>query len=67
MHTDPQTAPGTVSPAANIDPAEVERFERLAGEWWDANGKLRPLHNQGPARLSFIRDALLRQIDQPKS
>ena len=32
----------------NLDPAEVERFERLASEWWDANGKLRPLHKPGP-------------------
>lgn len=65
MQTEPQTSRGPTSPGANVDPAEVERFERLAGEWWDANGKLRPLHNQGPARLSFIRDALLRQIEQP--
>jgi 2-polyprenyl-6-hydroxyphenyl methylase/3-demethylubiquinone-9 3-methyltransferase len=42
----------------NLDPAEVERFARLAGEWWDANGKLKPLHRQGPARLGFIRDTI---------
>jgi 2-polyprenyl-6-hydroxyphenyl methylase/3-demethylubiquinone-9 3-methyltransferase len=45
-----------------LDPREVERFERLAGEWWDPNGKLRPLHQQGPARLRFIRDALVRHF-----
>lgn len=56
-----------VSPptAPNVDPSEVERFERLAGEWWDANGKLRPLHQQGPARLGFIRDALVRHFARP--
>jgi len=51
--------------APNLDPTEVERFERLAGEWWDANGKLRPLHRQGPARMAFVRDALTRHFDKP--
>jgi len=44
---------------STLDPAEVARFGRLAGEWWDANGKFRPLHELGPARLKFIRDAAL--------
>ena len=51
--------------SANLDPAEVDRFERLAGEWWDPNGKLRPLHQQGPARLGFVREALVRHFDRP--
>jgi 2-polyprenyl-6-hydroxyphenyl methylase/3-demethylubiquinone-9 3-methyltransferase len=50
---------------ANLDPREVERFERLAGHWWDANGKLRPLHSQGPARLGFIREALVEHFARP--
>jgi 2-polyprenyl-6-hydroxyphenyl methylase/3-demethylubiquinone-9 3-methyltransferase len=61
-----QSSPvGPAPTAPNLDPAEVERFERLAGEWWDANGKLRPLHQQGPARLGFIRDALVRHFGRP--
>ena len=51
--------------SANLDPAEVDRFERLAGEWWDPSGKLRPLHQQGPARLGFVREALVRHFDRP--
>lgn len=57
--------PGTGTRAANLDPSEVERFERLAGEWWDVKGKLRPLHSQGPGRLKFIRDALVRHFGLP--
>jgi len=56
----------TASPAINLDPAEVERFARLAGEWWDPNGKMGPLHRQGPARLAFIRDALVRHFKRPE-
>ena len=39
-----------------LDRAEVERFSRLASEWWDPQGKFRPLHQIGPPRLSFIRE-----------
>jgi 2-polyprenyl-6-hydroxyphenyl methylase/3-demethylubiquinone-9 3-methyltransferase len=63
MHPEAHPSPTSATPAANLDPVEVERFERLAGEWWDTAGKLRPLHAQGPARLSFIRDALVRHLD----
>lgn len=46
------------NPETNLDPDEVARFERMAKEWWDANGKFRPLHQIGPARLQFVRDQL---------
>jgi 2-polyprenyl-6-hydroxyphenyl methylase/3-demethylubiquinone-9 3-methyltransferase len=52
-------------PGATLDPREVARFEQLAGTWWDPDGKMRPLHRQGPARLSFIRDVLCRHFDRP--
>jgi 2-polyprenyl-6-hydroxyphenyl methylase/3-demethylubiquinone-9 3-methyltransferase len=42
--------------AASIDPAEIQRFDALASEWWDPNGKLRPLHRLNPARLTYLRD-----------
>ena len=38
----------------NLDPGEVERFERLADRWWDPEGDFRPLHDINPARLGFI-------------
>jgi 2-polyprenyl-6-hydroxyphenyl methylase/3-demethylubiquinone-9 3-methyltransferase len=39
-----------------VDPAEIQKFERMAAEWWDAEGKFKPLHKLNPARLAFIRD-----------
>ena len=42
--------------ATNIDPAELDRFAQLADDWWNPNGKFKPLHKLGPARLGFIRD-----------
>ncbi len=37
-----------------LDSEEVERFSKLASEWWNPRGKFRPLHQIGPPRLSFI-------------
>jgi len=43
---------------ATLDEDEVARFAAMAGEWWDPNGKFRPLHALNPVRLTFIRDQL---------
>jgi 2-polyprenyl-6-hydroxyphenyl methylase / 3-demethylubiquinone-9 3-methyltransferase len=43
-------------PTANVDAAELAHFAGLADDWWNPNGKFKPLHKLGPARLGFIRD-----------
>ncbi len=53
-------------PSRNVDQAEVERFRRMASEWWDAKGKFRPLHQLGPARLTFVRDELVKHFGLAK-
>lgn len=39
-----------------VDPADVERFSRIADEWWDPKGKFAPLHQLNPVRIGYIRD-----------
>lgn len=41
---------------STIDQAEVDRFGALAAEWWNPNGKFRPLHKFNPVRLTYVRD-----------
>jgi 2-polyprenyl-6-hydroxyphenyl methylase/3-demethylubiquinone-9 3-methyltransferase len=41
---------------STVDEAEIERFSRIADEWWDPNGKFAPLHRLNPLRLGYIRD-----------
>jgi 2-polyprenyl-6-hydroxyphenyl methylase/3-demethylubiquinone-9 3-methyltransferase len=41
-----------------IDQGEIERFSRIAAEWWDPAGKFKPLHKFNPVRLAYIRDAI---------
>ncbi|HPT57112.1 MAG TPA: bifunctional 2-polyprenyl-6-hydroxyphenol methylase/3-demethylubiquinol 3-O-methyltransferase UbiG [Casimicrobium sp.] len=38
----------------NADPAELAKFSALASQWWDLNGKFRPLHDINPLRLSLV-------------
>lgn len=44
--------------ATTVNPDEVAWFTAIADEWWDPNGKFRPLHKFNPTRLTFIRDQL---------
>jgi 2-polyprenyl-6-hydroxyphenyl methylase / 3-demethylubiquinone-9 3-methyltransferase len=37
-----------------IDPAEVAKFEAMAAEWWNPEGKFKPLHMLNPCRLDYI-------------
>lgn len=37
-----------------VDPAEIAKFEAMAQEWWDPNGKFKPLHMLNPVRLDYI-------------
>ena len=40
----------------SVDPGEIAKFERMAADWWDPDGSLRPLHKLNPVRLAYIRD-----------
>lgn len=45
------------SPApANVDQAEINKFNELASRWWDPAGEFKPLHQLNPTRLSYISD-----------
>lgn len=42
--------------APNVDAAEIDKFSRLAAQWWDPEGEFKPLHDINPLRLGFIRE-----------
>ena len=39
-----------------INKEEVSKFNKIANEWWDPNGKFKPLHKFNPVRIQFIKD-----------
>ena len=47
-----------------IDPAEVAKFEAMAAEWWDTNGKFKPLHLMNPCRLAYITAQIAAEYDR---
>ena len=47
-----------------VDPAEVAKFEAMAAEWWDVNGKFKPLHMLNPCRLDYITSRIAAQFDR---
>ena len=57
----------TNSSSQTLDTAEVDRFNALAQQWWDPDGKFRPLHQIGPARLEFIRDTIISDFPPPEA
>jgi 2-polyprenyl-6-hydroxyphenyl methylase / 3-demethylubiquinone-9 3-methyltransferase len=44
--------------ASGADAEELERFARLAAQWWDEAGPLAPLHKLNPTRLGYVRDRI---------
>jgi 2-polyprenyl-6-hydroxyphenyl methylase/3-demethylubiquinone-9 3-methyltransferase len=38
----------------NVDPGEINKFEKLAARWWDPNSEFKPLHDINPLRLDYI-------------
>ncbi|MFK7942500.1 MAG: bifunctional 2-polyprenyl-6-hydroxyphenol methylase/3-demethylubiquinol 3-O-methyltransferase UbiG [Paracoccaceae bacterium] len=45
-----------------VDPTEIAKFEAMAEEWWDPNGKFKPLHMLNPCRLGYIIDQVAAQF-----
>ena len=42
-----------------VDKIEIEKFSKLAKDWWNPNGKFKPLHLFNPARIAFIKEKLI--------
>ncbi len=51
-------------------PSSVAKFERMAAEWWNPNGKFKPLHMLNPCRLDYITTQIAaefgRDLSQPR-
>ena len=54
MSTSPSASspvPVDSSTAANVDQAELDKFQALASRWWDPDSEFKPLHDINPLRL----------------
>ena len=42
-----------------VDKIEIEKFSKLAKDWWNPKGKFKPLHVFNPVRLGFVREKII--------
>ena len=47
----------------SINKKEIEKFSKIAEEWWDPNGKFKPLHNFNPIRIKYIKDNIIKDFN----
>lgn len=47
-----------------VDASEIAKFEAMAAEWWDPNGKFKPLHMLNPCRLDYITRQIAAEFDR---
>ena len=52
-----------------INKKEIEKFSKIAEEWWDPKGKFEPLHKFNPTRIAYIKENIIKtfKLDQKKS
>jgi len=44
---------------STINKKEIEKFSAIAAEWWNPNGKFKPLHKFNPIRIKYIKDNII--------
>jgi 2-polyprenyl-6-hydroxyphenyl methylase / 3-demethylubiquinone-9 3-methyltransferase len=40
---------------SSVNKKEIEKFSKMAAEWWDPSGKFKPLHKFNPIRIEYIK------------
>ena len=43
----------------SINKKEIEKFSKMASEWWDPEGKFKPLHKFNPIRIKYIKEHII--------
>ena len=47
----------------SINKKEVEKFSKIASEWWDPEGKFKPLHKFNPIRIQYIKENIINNFN----
>ena len=46
----------------SVNKKEIEKFSKMAAEWWDPNGKFKPLHKFNPIRIKYIKENIIKDF-----
>ena len=49
--------------ASTINKREINKFDSLAAEWWNPEGKFKPLHKFNPIRIKYIKDNIIQHFN----
>ena len=52
--------------STTINKEEIQKFSKLADEWWDVNGKFKPLHMFNPIRIEYIKEKIINHFNIKK-
>ena len=54
---------------SSINSKEIEKFSKIAEEWWDPDGKFKPLHKFNPTRILYIKENIIKSfnLDQKRT
>ena len=48
--------------SSTINKNEIEKFSEMASQWWDPNGKFKPLHKFNPIRIGYIKNSIIKHF-----
>ena len=48
---------------STINKKEIDKFSKMAEEWWNPQGKFKPLHKFNPIRISYIKENILNSLE----
>jgi len=43
----------------SVNKKEIDKFSKMANEWWDPEGKFKPLHKFNPTRIKYIKENII--------
>ncbi len=52
---------------STINKEEIQKFSKLADEWWDVKGKFKPLHMFNPIRIEYIKEKICNHFNRSQS
>ncbi len=48
---------------STINRGEIDKFSKIANEWWDPEGKFKPLHKFNPIRIQYIKENITKHFN----
>ena len=48
---------------STVNKKEIDKFSKMADEWWNPDGKFKPLHKFNPVRIHYIKENLIRHFN----